>query len=273
MCAFKQIKKKLLYGYATVQEKENGDIQVILRVKDQEQSTKDQTVWAKHKFVYDSKTFFSFLPKTVKELGDANKKYLCSMSEDGEKIFQFRPYNEDSMVVRLRGFYRKDNGDIAFNEGFKDKEHLTAIFETEVTQGPWTGAVYPFRYWNVTDKKTFDPVFKIVDGDITFQWITKPMRAILECSGVMERNPKCNLADTDDPQVILDWLEGEILKDKSIRLAINIKEGYPNWDQFELLGGDEDVEADDDDEEVEVVKPGKKVAAPVAKKFDENDED
>lgn len=269
--AFKQVKKKLLYGYCTVQEK-LGDVQVILRTKDLEQSTKDSVVWKKQKFVFTSEEFFSFLPKTVKTLDDPNKKYHIVMSEDGEKIFQFRPYN-DEMVVRFRGFFRNDKGDIVFNEGFKDKELLTAIFETEVSRGPWTGAVYPFRYWAVNDKKTKQPVFKVVDGDIVYEWITKPMRTILEMSGVMERAPKCPLADTDDPQLILSWLEEEILKDRSVRIMISVKDGYPDWDKAELLEqGDDDVKNTDvfepgDDVEVENFRDQR------ASKFDDDDDE
>lgn len=267
--AFIQTKTKLLYGFARVLAKNNGQtIRLVLKVKNTESSTKDNVVYDTHKFDYDKKEFFDQMPKGVKSFEDPEKFYACAISQDGKKIFQFKPYNQDFVVVRLKGFFRNDKGEIVINEGFKDKKQLTAIFELEVVRGEWAGVIYPYRYWSINDKKTYEPVFKVENHDIKFGYISKPMQTLIEASGVIERAPECPLADTDDQEVILEWLEKQMLVDKNLRIAVMIKEGYPDFDHFEVLDDEEsnDEAAVTNDEDDDDFTPPSS-----SKKFDEDD--
>lgn len=278
-----------MYGRCKVAV-EGRTVVVNFQDKDKDKSSKGKDVWNDViTYRMNKAKFMEYVPETVTTINPKVYFFFAAPKPEGkelEVIYQFRPWTmEEEAVIKFKGFARDDKKNIRQQTAYKNNKQHQCTIEFEVVRGPWTGTIYPYRYFNLQDKFG-NAIFEVIDHELHMGWMGAGMENILTQTG-FDGSPLadiCKLADTDDPEAILSWME-KVIRKIDTEMAVEISGGYPDISTLHVFDGedvDDDFDADKDDkdeqeedEDVEEspAKPTKK-SIPVAKKrMDEDNEE
>jgi hypothetical protein len=252
--------------YPQCRVKDNGDGIVFINalVKLPKVNPKDkleERKFERRKYKMNADEFYKFIPRGITKInpeqdlfvafseprGDATKERLLV-----EKLFLVRPWN-GQYIWKVRGFARRD-GLLYNRKSFNDPRILQASLEFAISVGEWAGAIAPFD-WPLNDDRTgYEPFASIVISDGERE-LKRPYRkyveAILKETGALEYD--CSLAETSDPEIVLDYLE-QCMKQTNSEFTISLKDGYLDMSTFETFAKADDFADDETEPEAEQVQ-------------------